>query len=378
MTTKDYYEILGVSRNATKEEIKRAYRKLALKYHPDRNPGNKEAEEKFKEINEAYEVLSDDEKRKIYDLYGVDGLKGATSYRNSGNYGDTRYRYDWGDFSEGFGNFGNFGFDDIFDSVFDTFFGTHSKRRASTTRTSSPTKGQDIYVEFEVSLEDIFHGATKSVIIDKEEVCSACNGLGTLGGKKPEVCPTCRGTGTVTMREGFFSLTTTCPTCKGTGKVIKEYCPVCGGRGVVKKKKTIEFKIPKGIDDGMMIRIKGEGNAGKNGGENGDLYIVIKQKPHHLFKREGLDLKCDISVSVTKSILGGEVEIPYLDGKTVKVKIPEGTQPNDVLRVREFGLEDDKGRRGDLYCKVNVKLPRVLNTRQRFLVEQLAKELGES
>jgi molecular chaperone DnaJ len=375
MPTKDYYEILGVPRNATKEEIKKAYRRLALKYHPDRNPGNKEAEEKFKEINEAYEVLSDDEKRKIYDLYGVEGLKGATAYRNTRGYSGQGYGYDWSDFSEGFGGFG---FDDVFDSIFDTFFGTQTRRRTSTTsRTQAPSKGQDIYVEYEVSLEDIFYGKAKSVTIEKEEVCSACNGLGTLGGKKPDVCPTCRGVGTVTMREGFFSLTTTCPTCKGSGRVIKDYCRECGGKGTVKKKKTIEFKIPKGIEDGMMIRIKGEGNAGRNGGENGDLFIVIKQKPHYFYKREGLDLKCDISIPVTKAILGSEVEIPYLDGKTIKVKIPEGTQPGDVLRVRDFGLEDDKGRRGDLYCKVNVRLPRVLNTRQRFLVEQLAKELGE-
>lgn len=368
--TKDYYEILGVPRNATKEEIKRAYRKLALKYHPDRNPGDKEAEEKFKEINEAYEVLSDDEKRKIYDLYGVEGLKGATAYRNS-NYGDTRYR--WTDF----GGFGT-GFEDIFEDIFDSFFGTTTRRTSRTTKESAPKKGEDIYVEVDVSLEDIYFGTAKSVVIDKKDVCSSCNGVGTRGGRKPDVCPTCRGVGTVTMREGFFSLTTTCPTCKGSGHIIKDYCPTCGGSGIVNKKKTIEFKIPKGIEDGMMVRIRGEGNVGKNGGMPGDLYIVIKQKPHHFYKREGLDLKCEVSISFIKAILGGEVEIPSLDGKYVKVRIPEGTQPNDVLRIRGAGLEDDKGRRGDIYCKVNIKLPRVLNTRQRFLIEQLSKELGES
>lgn len=371
--TKDYYEILGVPRNATKEEIKRAYRKLALKYHPDRNPGNKEAEEKFKEINEAYEVLSDDEKRRIYDLYGVEGLKGATFYRNQSgtggySYGSQGYNYRWD-------NFGGFGFEDLFDDIFDSFFGTSSKRR-SYSKESTPKKGEDIYVEVNVTLEEIYHGVSKSVIIDKREVCSACNGTGVKGGRKPDVCPTCRGSGTVTVREGFFSLTTTCPTCKGVGTVIRDYCPVCNGSGTVNKKKTIEFKIPKGIEDGMMIRIKGEGNAGKNGGSTGDLYVVIKEKLHSFYKREGLDLKCEISVPFTKAILGGEVEIPFLDGKMIKVKIPEGTQPNDVLRIRGVALEDEKGRRGDIYCKINVSLPRVLNTRQRFLLEQLEKELN--
>ncbi len=367
--TKDYYEILGVPRNASKEEIKKAYRKLALKYHPDRNPGDKEAEEKFKEINEAYEVLSDDEKRKIYDLYGVEGLKGATTYRSS----DFGTGYRWGDFG-GFGS--GFGFEDIFEDIFDSFFGT-TTRRTSRVRESSPKKGDDIYIEVEVSLEDIYFGSTKSVVVNRKEVCNACNGLGTKGGKKPEVCPTCRGSGTVTMREGFFSLTTTCPTCKGSGTVVKEYCNVCGGSGIVNKSKTIEFRVPKGIEDGMMVRVRGEGNAGKNGGSQGDLYIVIKQKPHYFYKRENLDLKCEVNVSFTKALLGGEIEIPSLDGKTIKIKIPEGTQSNDVLRVRNAGLEDDKGRKGDIYCKINIKLPRVLNTRQRFLVEQLAKELGE-
>ncbi|MCS7299224.1 MAG: molecular chaperone DnaJ [Spirochaetia bacterium] len=372
-TTRDYYEILGVPRNATKEEIKSAYRKLALKYHPDRNPGNKEAEEKFKEINEAYEVLSDDEKRKIYDMYGIDGIKGATGYRNAGAGAGPGYR--WTDFG-GFG--GGFGVEDIFEDIFDTFFGTRRTRTSYSTRESAPRKGEDIYVEFEVSLEEIFFGSTKSVTIEKRETCSACGGIGTKNGRKPDVCPTCKGSGTVTVREGFFSLTTTCPTCKGTGKIIKEYCSVCGGTGAVNKKKTIEFKIPKGIEDGMMVRVKGEGNAGKNGGAPGDLYIVIKQKQHYFYTREGLDLKCEVSIPFTKAILGGDVEIPFLDGKSIKVRIPEGTQPNDVLRIRGSGLEDDKGRRGDIYCKVNIRLPKVLNTRQRFLVEQLAREISES
>lgn len=368
-TTKDYYEILGVPRNATKEEIKRAYRRLALKYHPDRNPGNKEAEEKFKEINEAYEVLSDDEKRRIYDLYGVEGLKGAASYRSA----DREAGYRWGDF--GFGS--GFGFEDIFEDIFDSFFGTSTRRASKATREAGPKKGEDIYIEIEVSLEDIYFGVTKSVTVDKREVCSACNGLGTRGGRKPDICPTCRGSGAVTMREGFFSLTTTCPTCRGTGSTVRDFCPVCNGSGVVNKKKVIEFRIPKGIDDGMMVRVRGEGNIGRNGGGPGDLYIVIKQKPHYFYKREGLDLKCEISVPFTKAVLGGEVEIPYLDGKSMKVKIPEGTQPNDVLRVRGTGLEDDSGRRGDVYCKINIRLPKVMNSRQRFLIEQLAKELGE-
>ncbi|MCX8028779.1 MAG: molecular chaperone DnaJ [Brevinematales bacterium] len=371
---KDYYEILGVPRNASKEEIKRAYRKLALKYHPDRNPGNKEAEEKFKEINEAYEVLSDDEKRKIYDLYGIEGLRGSTGYRNTGST-DTRYR--WSDFG-GFGT--GVGFEDIFEDIFDSFFGTTTRRTSRSsysTKETAPKRGDDIYIQIEVSLEEIYFGASKSVVIDKKETCSACNGIGTKNGRKPDTCPTCRGAGTVTVREGFFSLTTTCPTCKGTGYIIREYCNICNGIGTVNKKKTIEFKIPKGIEDGMMIRVKGEGNAGKNGGTPGDLYIVVKQKPHHFYTREGIDLKCEISIPFTKAILGGEIEIPSLDGKSIKVKIPEGTQPNDVLRVRGSGLEDDKGRRGDIYCKVNIKLPRVLNLRQKFLVEQLSKELGD-
>ncbi len=365
--TKDYYEILGVPRNASKEEIKKAYRKLALQYHPDRNPGDKQAEEKFKEINEAYEVLIDDEKRRIYDLYGYEGLKGATGYRASR---DSGYR----DFGFGPG----FDFSDIFDigDIFDSFFGVGRKTSTASRRTS-PKRGDDIYIEVEVGLEDIFHGTQKSVNVEKVDVCEACNGTGVKGGKKPEVCTTCKGAGTVTMRQGFFSLTTTCPTCRGVGSVIKEYCISCGGSGVVKKKKRIEFRVPKGIEDGMMIKIKNEGNAGKNGGEYGDLYIVIKQKKHYFYSRDGLDLKCDISISFVKAMLGGEIEIPYLDGKSIKVKVPEGTQPGDVLRVRDAGLEDDKGRRGDIYCKVSVKLPRVLNSRQRFLVEQLAKELGE-
>lgn len=347
MSKRDYYEVLGVSRNADEEEIKRAYRRLALKYHPDRNPGDREAEEKFKEASEAYEVLRDPEKRQIYDQYGHAGLEGT-----------------------GFRGFS--GFEDIFSSfsdIFEEFFGFRTSR--SRTR---PRSGTSLRYDLEISLEDAYFGCEKEISFHRWNQCSTCRGSGIEPGKEPHICPTCRGRGQIVRSQGFFQISTTCPFCHGQGQIIRDPCPECHGEGRVKVKRRITVKIPPGVDTGSQLRLRGEGEPGEYGGPPGDLYVVIKVRDHDFYTREGNHLLCEVPISFVQAALGGTISIPTIGGEPIELSIPSGTQPGDVLTAPGYGMPSLNGRdRGDLFVKLNVVIPKKLTKRQRELLEELAE-----
>lgn len=352
MDKRDYYETLNVSRDADDEEIKRSYRKLAMQYHPDRNPGNKEAEEKFKEASEAYEVLRDREKRQIYDQYGHEGLQGS-----------------------GFSGFS--GFDDIFSSFGDIFedlfgFGTGSRRR------SRPVKGNSLRYDMELTLEEAFKGKEEKINFKKWGTCEKCNGSGITPGSEPQICATCHGNGNIVRSQGFFQIKTTCPACNGSGKLITDPCVECSGRGKVQVERNINIKIPPGVDNGSQLRLRGEGEAGELGGPPGDLFVVIRVREHDLFKREGDHLFCEIPISFVQAALGDEISIPVLgEEKTYELKIPQGTQPGEVIPVAEKGMPSlSRKHRGQLLVKLNVKIPEKLNNQQRELLEEFAKTEG--
>jgi molecular chaperone DnaJ len=352
MDKKDYYEVLGIPRSSDEEEIKKAYRKLAMKYHPDRNPGDVEAEEKFKEASEAYEVLRDDEKRQIYDRYGHEGLAG-TGFR------------------------GFTGFEDIFSSFGDIFedflgFGTRSGRR------SRAKKGNSLRYDLEVSLEDSFTGKEEEISFKKWISCEACQGLGMAPGTKPKTCATCQGRGQVIRAQGFFQISTTCPACHGEGRIITNPCLECHGRGRTKTEKTITLKIPPGVDTGSQLRLQAEGEPGEYGGPPGDLFVVIHVKEHEFFKREGDHLFCEVPISFVQAALGNTMQVPVLGEEKVKdLEIPSGTQPGDVFTLAGHGMPSlQRSRKGDLFIKVNVKIPKRLNQRQRELLEEFAKTDG--
>ncbi|HOU30842.1 MAG TPA: molecular chaperone DnaJ [Bacteroidales bacterium] len=358
MTKKDYYEILGVPRNASKEEIKKAYRKLALKYHPDRNPGNKEAEEKFKEAAEAYEVLSDDEKRRIYDQYGHAGL-GAPGSGFSG--GMT--------IEDIFASFG-----DIFEDAFGfSGFGTSSRRSRRV------NKGTNLRVKVKLDLNEIAYGAEKKIKVRKYVTCPACDGTGAADSRSYSDCPTCRGTGHVTRITSTFlgqmQTTSTCPSCGGEGKIITRKCSSCYGEGIVEKEEIISINIPAGVSKGMQLTLSGKGNAARRGGIPGDLYVLIEEEPHPELIREGNDLIYNLFISIPDAITGCYAEIPTIDGQ-VKIKIEPGTQPGKILRLRGKGLPDVNGYgRGDLLVNVNVWIPKNLSREDMKIVEKL-KESG--
>ncbi|GFN34713.1 molecular chaperone DnaJ [Tepidimicrobium xylanilyticum] len=353
---KDYYEILNVSRDATQEEIKASFRKLAKKYHPDLNPNDKEAERKFKEINEAYEVLGDPEKRRRYDTFGPDGVNGQ------------------GNFSEGFG-----GFNDIFDDIFDIFgggFGRTSSRRRG------PVRGADLRYNLDLEFEEAVFGIEKEILVRKMDVCSTCHGSGVKPGTHKETCSRCNGTGEVRYAQqtpfGQFVRVATCDQCGGTGEFIREKCSTCSGTGKEMKSKKIKVKVPAGVDTGSVISIRGEGEAGENGGPSGDLFIYINVKEHEIFKRKGNDIYLTIPISFTDAALGAEIEIPTLEG-TETFTIPEGTQPGTRFKLRNKGVPNVKGiGKGDLYVKVEVKVPKKLTERQKELLREFAKESGET
>ena len=353
MSKRDYYEALGVPKNASEDEIKKAYRKLAMKHHPDRNQGDsaKGAEDKFKEIKEAYEMLSDGQKRAAYDQHGFAGV-------------DPNMR--GGPGAEGFAGGG---FAEAFGDIFGDMFGQSRGGRAGGGR--QVFRGADLSYAMEVTLEEAARGKEAQIRIPTWEACDTCHGSGAKPGTQAKTCGTCAGQGNVQMRQGFFSVQQTCPTCRGAGKIIPDPCTACSGQGKVKKQKTLEVKIPAGIDDGMRIRSVGNGEPGSNGGPSGDLYIEIRTKKHDIFERDGGDLHCSVPVSFITAALGGEIEVPTLAGKAA-IDIPEGTQAGKQFRLRGKGI---KGVResspGDLYCHITVETPVKLTEHQRKLMREL-------
>ncbi|MFH1351692.1 MAG: molecular chaperone DnaJ [Pseudomonadota bacterium] len=351
MYKRDYYEILDTSRDAGEEDIKKAYRKMAMKYHPDRNPGDKDAEERFKEASEAYKVLRDSEKRQIYDRFGHAGLEGT-----------------------GFRGFS--GFDDIFSSfgdIFEDFFSFGTGRRRSRAR-----KGNDFRYDLQLTLEEAFSGKEEEIVFHKWESCEVCHGSGIKPGSEIETCATCHGRGQVVRSQGFFQISTTCPVCHGEGRLITDPCDACSGGGKIKAKKKINVKIPPGVDTGSQLRLPGEGEPGEHGGPPGDLFVVIHVKEHDFFVREGDHLLCEIPISFFQAALGDTFTVPILgkDGQK-DLEIPSGTQPGDILSLPGQGMPSLQGNRvGDLYIKVNVKIPKKLNDRQKELLEAFAEIEG--
>ena len=353
MSKRDYYEVLGVAKTASEDEIKKAYRKLAMKHHPDRNQGeaSKGAEEKFKEVKEAYEMLSDAQKRAAYDQHGHAGVD--PNMRGGGD--------GMGGFAEAFGD------------IFGDMFNPGGRGRAQGGR--QVYRGSDLSYAMEVTLEEAARGKDAQIRIPSWESCDTCHGSGAKVGTSAKTCTTCAGSGTVQMRQGFFSVQQTCPHCRGTGKIIPEPCTSCLGQGKVKKQKTLEVKIPAGIDDGMRIRSTGNGEPGTNGGPPGDLYIEIRLKKHDIFERDGDDLHCQVPVSFITAALGGEIEVPTLAGKAA-IDIPEGTQAGKQFRLRGKGIKGVRASYpGDLYCHIAVETPVKLTEHQRKLLRELEESL---
>ena len=355
MAKRDFYEILGVAKNSSEEEIKKSYRKLAMKYHPDRNPDSKESEEKFKEVKEAYEMLTNPEKREAYDRYGhagVDPNKGGG----------------------GFSGAGAGGFADSFGDIFGDIFGGGGRGRGAGPQVY---RGADLRYNLEITLEQAAHGFDTTIRVPSWDKCDTCHGTGAKPGTAPVTCGTCHGQGQVRMQQGFFSIQQTCPKCHGNGKVITDPCAPCGGQGRIKRNKTLEVKIPAGIDNGMRIRSSGNGEPGTNGGPAGDLYVEIHIKPHAVFQREGDDLHCEMPISFVKATLGGEIEVPTLSGK-VSFTIPEGTQSGKTFRLKAKGIKGVRsGYAGDLFCHVAVETPVKLTDKQKDLLKEFERLTSE-
>ena len=346
---KDYYGLLGVARNASEQEIKSAYRRMALQHHPDRNPGNREAEEKFKEAAEAYSVLGDPDKRRRYDMFGHAGVGGG-----AGGFDPTIFS----DFGDILGDL--FGFGDLFG------------RRRST----GPRRGADLRYTLELAFEEAAFGTETHIQIPRVESCSTCSGTGSAPGTSPITCSACNGGGQVTFTQGFFSVSRTCGRCRGTGKIISSHCKDCRGQGQVPAERKLQIKIPAGVDTGSQLRIAGEGEPGTHGGPTGDLYVVVRVQDHPFFKREGNNLFCEVPISITQAALGTTLEVPTLDGGKTRVNVPEGTQSGASFRVRSQGVPNLGSRgKGDLHVAVRVVVPTKLNGDQRRLLEQLAKTL---
>jgi len=354
VSKRDYYEVLGVSRTATEIEIKSAYRKLAMKHHPDRNPGDKAAEEQFKEAAEAYAILADAEKRSAYDRFGHAAVSGA----GAGAGFDPSMFQEFGDFADILGNM--FGFGDLFGGA---------RRRGG------PQRGADLRYDLEISFEEAARGAETSVQIPRQESCETCHGSGAAAGTSPTTCPQCRGQGQVRFQQGFFTVARTCPQCRGAGKIVTKPCQTCRGAGRVTKERKITVKIPPGIATGQQLRLQGEGEGGAAGGPPGHLYVVVHVQEHEFFRRDGNNLFCEIPVHFTTLALGGEIEVPTLDDRE-SVKIPEGTETGTTFRLRGHGMPDVNGRgRGDLFATVQVHTPKKLTRDQKHLLHELAKSL---
>lgn len=351
MAKRDYYDVLGVSRTASADEIKKSYRRLAMKHHPDRNKDDTSAEGKFKEAKEAYEVLSNAEKRSTYDRFGHDGLS-AQPGRGQG--------------------FGAEGFGDIFGDVFGDIFGGGGRQRGA-----QVFRGADLGYELRLDLEKAVRGDSVTIEVPTQVACETCDGSGAKKGTDPVTCSTCGGAGQVRMQQGFFSIQQTCPACKGAGTTIGDPCGDCHGRGRIRKTKTLAVKVPAGVDDGDRIRLSGEGEAGRNGGPPGDLYVEIRVNPHKLFARDGADLACEVPISIGTATLGGEVELPTLDGN-VSLKVPAGTQSGKTFRLRGKGVVTVRdARTGDLFAKVLVETPVNLTSKQKDLLNKLEESIQE-
>ena len=354
MADRDFYEILGLSKNASDSEIKKSYRKLAMKYHPDRNQGDKEAEKKFKEASAAYEILKDPEKRSAYDQFGHD------AFRQGGQGG-----------AQGFGDFAG-GFSDIFEEFFGGGFGQSSRQRG-------PARGSDLRYNMTVSLQEAYNGKKTEIRIPGYTSCNPCNATGSADKSGPSTCSTCDGHGKVRSTSGFFSIERPCPTCGGEGYSIKNPCLKCNGSGQVKKQKTISVSIPAGVDTGTRIRISGEGEPGQKGAGNGDLYIFVQVQKDNLFEREEENIFCQIPISITTAILGGEIEVPTIDGKKARLTIPSGTQSETQFRLRGKGMSIlRQSRRGDMYVETNVEIPVNLNSKQKSILKEFENEGGTS
>ena len=352
MADKDFYEILGVQRNASDDEIKKSYRKLAMKYHPDRNKDDKESERKFKEVSAAYEILKDSEKRSAYDQYGHD------AFRQGGG-------------GQGFGDFGG-GFSDIFEEFFGGGFGGQSRQRG-------PQRGNDLRYNMSVSLQEAYSGKKSQIRIPSYEGCDLCSATGSADKSGPSTCSTCGGQGKVRSTQGFFSIERPCPTCGGEGSSIKNPCLKCSGTGQVKKQKTISVTIPAGVDTGTRIRISGEGEPGQRGAGNGDLYIFVEVQKDKLFEREEENIFCQIPISITTAILGGDVEVPTIEGKKARLNIPPGTQSETQFRLKGKGMSIlRQTKRGDMYVEANVEIPVNLNSKQKAILQEFEKEGGTS
>ncbi|MCJ7674113.1 MAG: molecular chaperone DnaJ [Sedimentisphaerales bacterium] len=352
MAKRDYYETLGVSRNASEEEIKRAYRRMAMKYHPDKNPGNKEAEAKFKECAEAYEVLSDPEKHTRYDQFGHEGLRGAGMHDFS--------RMNVEDI------FSMFGFDDFFGEI----FGTRSRRG---TRRAGPARGYDLETGVELTLNDVAKGTEKTIEFTRQDRCQDCNGSGSAKGAKPGRCTTCGGSGQIARGGGFFQMVSTCPQCRGTGEIITNPCQKCRGSGRVPKRRTVSIKIPPGVHEGQPIRVPGEGEPGKDGGPSGDLYCYVRLKPHEFLQRDGNNVIAVVPITFTQAALGAMIDVPSLNG-TQKLKIHAGTQYGSIFKIKGQGLPNARSHRtGDQLVQVMIETPSRLNTKQEELLREFAK-----
>ena len=348
MSKRDYYEVLGVSKGADEREVKKAYRRVAMKFHPDRNPGDAEAEASFKEASEAYEILSDAEKRSAYDQYGHAGV----------------------DPSMGGGGFGGGNFSDIFGDVFGDIFGGGRGR-------SGPQRGSDLRYTLDISLEDAVKGATVEIRVPSLNACDTCDGSGASPGSSPTTCGTCGGAGQVRMQQGLFQVQQTCPTCRGRGKSISDPCTSCHGQGRVETTKTLSVKVPPGVDTGDRIRLSGEGEAGPEGGPSGDLFVQMSVRQHAIFERDGKNLYCEVPITFADAALGGELDVPTLDGR-VKLKIPAETQTGKLFRLRGKGVKPVRGGSvGDLLCRVDMETPVNLSSQQKQLLEELRATLTE-
>ncbi|MCK5809220.1 molecular chaperone DnaJ [bacterium] len=350
---KDYYKVLGVSRGAEATELKKAYKKLAVKYHPDKNSGDKAAEEKFKEISHAYDILSDPQKRQIYDQYGEEGLQGGGG---GGGFGGGGF---------GGGGFGGSGIN--IDDVFEQFFGGGGQSRQSRVQ-----KGEDLSMRMTISFEEAFKGIKKTVSLQRTKQCNSCRGSGAQKGSSKKQCPTCHGAGQVRISQGFFAHAQTCPSCHGEGQIIEKPCNSCHGTGFNREKSSVEVTIPSGIDDGQRIRLSGEGNAGKNGGPRGDFYVQVSVKPHKLFLRDDLNIHIEVPVAYSLLVLGGTLDIPTMN-QTVEMKVAPGTQPGTKLRLKGKGFPSlrSAGRKGDLYVHIKLEVPKNISKEHKELIEQL-------